>query len=274
LKKIKLYKPSLVNYDISIIELFLNNLNIEIKNNIYNQKELKFIFDKKIYGKFLNQKEKHFFLYHFLFWWDYSIKTIFFKHKSPKILEIGCSTGTSSYLFSLLGARVIGIDINETFIDICKKRKFNYFGEKSKNVVFKKSDALNFSYREGDNYDFIYSLFAFNLIQPTRILIKKIFLSLNKGGKILIIDGNHGNIYNRLYNITAKSIPLKPFEMSALLNKNGYSNIKITYHCIIPPFFFRNLLFQKLGRLFERFIRSLNLMSLFCASYSIVAEKN
>jgi len=109
---------------------YLRNLEFEIDRGLFMQSELILLQDA-LFENFLDKSSRPFFLYHFLPRWVNSVQTLFCESANPTIIELGCGTGTSSLLFAMLGAQVIGIEMNADLVGICNKRKRfyeNYFG--------------------------------------------------------------------------------------------------------------------------------------------------
>jgi len=104
---------------------YLQNLEFEINQNLFTQNELLLLRDA-LYGKFLDKSRRSFFLYHFLPLWVNSVQTLFHESANPTVIELGCGTGTSSLLFAMLGAKVIGIEMDADLVGICNKRKEFY----------------------------------------------------------------------------------------------------------------------------------------------------
>ena len=107
------------------ISRYIANIEQEIGLGLFTPQEISLI-RAALYGRFLDQRMRPFFLYHFLPLWERAIEVIFKDNPHPRVIELGCGTGTSSLLFSLLGAEVIGVDLDADLIAICKKRTLFY----------------------------------------------------------------------------------------------------------------------------------------------------
>jgi SAM-dependent methyltransferase len=252
----------------------LNNLDLEIKAGLFEKNELALILNEKLYGKYLNFRKRKFFLYHFIPLWEYSIQKIFDYKKEPKVLDLGCATGTSSFLFSSLGAKVAGIELEEELVNICNKRKIIYNKtNRDLKVNYFQSDVFTFPYENQGPFDVVFSLFAFNLMQPSKTLIEKIIPNLGSGGMVLIIDGNQDSIYSMLLPSRKRVSVLKPSEIKILLKSYDFNIIDLKYFCFIPPFLFRFKIFTILGELAEKVLSYFKLMKIFGTTYAITAIK-
>lgn len=69
--------------------------------------------------------------------------------KGKRILDAGCGTGNKSFYFNKLGAIVIGIDLSETHINLCKEKS-----KELKNIKFIEGDILNHKFK--DKFDMIF----------------------------------------------------------------------------------------------------------------------
>lgn len=254
---------------------YLQNLELEIARRLFSQSELLLLLQDALYGKFLDKKRRPFFLYHFLPLWENTINKLFEDNAHPKIIELGCGTGTSSLLFALLGAEVIGIDLNRTLIEICQKRKQFYEKHIGRdiNACFHNANAFNFPFENHAAVDAFFSLFAFNLMKPPDILLARLVPSLRNGGKMIISDGNQSSLYSCLIPTRRRSGELSPLMMQKKMEMLGCRICKIETHCAIPPFVFRFPRAQKLALKIEDLVRLSGLHKFFGISYTIVAEK-
>lgn len=104
--------------------------------------------------------------------------------KPAVFLEIGCGTAGTSILIQKenLAEKSVGIDLNETRVDIANKRATWH---NIKDYSFLKGDFLEFS--SVNKAELIYSLAAFELIQPKQGALKKL-LSLCNEKSVIVLD--------------------------------------------------------------------------------------
>lgn len=256
------------------ISRFLQNIEEEIASNLFTQNEISILQQPKLYGKYLNKKTRLFFLYHFLPLWEKSIKTIFIEKTYPIIIELGCGGGMSCFLFSLLGAETIGIDLNIKLINICKKRKIFYknYTDQLK-VNFHTKDVFNFRFQDYAPVDIFFSFFSFNLMKPYDTLLDHLIPSLKQGGRIIIIDGNTKSIYNHMVpSRRRKNLPSAEM-IQKKLKTLGCKIISIETYCAIPSFVFRIPILRQFALKFENIIKKIGIHKFFGISYMIIAEK-
>lgn len=261
--------------DIKQIDIFryLQNLEIEIAEGLFSQKEL-LLLQEALYGKYLDIKRRPFFMYHFLPLWEQAIMVLFKDTDKPKIIELGCGTGTSSLLFALLGAEVIGIELNADLVEICNKRKRFYKKYKdSIHIEFYQANTLDFHFNNHAPVDAFFSLFAFNLMKPPNILLERIVPALRQGGKISIIDGNSSSLYSKLLPSRRRPGVFNPTMMSKKLESLGCKIKLLETHCAIPSFIFKNKGLSTLALIFENMMRLIGLHKYLGISYTVVAEK-
>ena len=252
---------------------YLQNLEVEIDRGLFSENEL-LLLQEALYGKFLDRTRRPFFLYHFLPLWMNSVQTLFRDCANPKIIELGCGTGASSLLFAMLGAQVIGIEMNADLVGICNKRKRfyeNYFG--NINAKFYQGNTFDFPFEEHPHVDGYFSLFAFNLMIPAYLLLARMIPSLKNGGKIMIIDGNSNNFYSWIIPSRRRLGVFSPLMMRKELENSGCRISKMETHCAIPPFIFGSAIARSFSLRIENIVRFSGLHRFFAVSYSVVPEK-
>ncbi|MCF7930648.1 MAG: class I SAM-dependent methyltransferase [Acholeplasmataceae bacterium] len=111
-----------------------------------------------------------------------------------RILDIGCGPGIYAEKFSQLGYEVVGIDIS--------KRSIDYAKEVSKNS-HSQVQYMNANYLEielPNNFDlitFIYCDYGALSTSDRKLILDKIYRSLNSGGKLILDVFTHHQYLNR-----------------------------------------------------------------------------
>jgi len=106
-------------------------------------------------------------------------------NKNSKILDIGCGRGKIIENLSIklkLINKPVGLDIEN-------------YKDRSKKIIFKKSDAITYIYKTRVTFDLILIKQTIHLLQTTQI-IKLLFVcknKLNPGGKIIILSLDQDN---------------------------------------------------------------------------------
>lgn len=178
--------------------------NILIENEfIKYQKDLK----KVLYdyyneaGLIDNKFKKEFFYHHYAKPMCIILRSLFKDNAEPCILDLGCGSGTQSILFALLGAKVVSVDIDSKALELFELRKKLYekVSGKELNITIVCNNTFEFKYENFGLYNGVYSLFAFNMMQPSAKLLDNICPYIENGGVFIIQDGNKNAIINRLF---------------------------------------------------------------------------
>jgi len=129
--------------------------------------------------------------------------------ESLKVLEIGSGTGTESLWMALMGARVLGVDIQDDRLRLARKRQKiieEQLGRKL-DCEFINKNILNL---EENDYDIVWIEQAFHHLEPRDEIIYKLSLLVKTGGYIVISESNALN-------------PLTQFQ---LFMKRGFKTIR------------------------------------------------
>jgi SAM-dependent methyltransferase len=267
---LKLFKPNKSNFTILDAQRYLKNFLIELQEIPFTPEERKLLL-QEMFGKLVDERTRPFFLYHFSPLLKKAVDVFFCEEQRPLIVDLGCGSGSASFLFGLLGARVIGIDLEPILINACRKRQAFYEAEFGPlDIRFYVADAFKFDYGQVAPIDGIYSLFAFNTMQPSRELLARVIPALKPKGKIVISDGNMYSLYNRLFRPRPA---LTPGEMQLTLSAARCEVIFLEFHCMIPPAVARVRPVFDLGVKLERILDRLGLKRWLGVSYTIVAER-
>ena len=253
----------------NIVKEWYKNFFIELKEISFNEGQLLKIKNQKSHGPSLqlNYLKKKFFFHHYVRTMATVIFFLFKKNKNITILDLGCGTGSQSLLFSFLGANVISLDIDEEALNILKIRK-KYYEKKSNrilNITICNANALKFNFKRYGPYDGIYSLFAFDLIQPTTLLLNKICPNVKPNGFFIIQTANLKSWFNRLFKL---SRALSKEDLYMEFQKRNFFMESIG--CFAIPSIFWELLPQKLIRYTDSILVK---SSLFAISYLHIAKR-
>lgn len=172
-----------------------------------------------------------------------------------RILDLGCGTGTQALLFALLGAEVVGIDLDKEALQILEIRRKYYESKigKSLKVTSHCVDAFKTDFGLYKPFDVVYSLFAFNMMQPSGKLLDILCQHLNPGALLFIQDGNKNMWFNKLFRPRPV---LSRSELKNVLVNRGFVNIEALGGYAIPPplwQIFPNILLRKIDALLTLF---------------------
>jgi len=210
--------------------------------------------------------------------------------KPPWILDAGCGLGSELIFFSLLGAKVVGIDINRERLHIAKKR-VEYYEEKYNrllHVEFLLKSILEFC--EYEEFNLVWSNQSISHIHPIEDFLKVAWGNLKDGGHLIICDSNNLNPYisfqawlvhhkGGLYTVvedpnTSEPVPyarenyVNPLLLKSLLRKFHYDIRLVKYHGFMPPRFSTKVL-----RFIEKTLASIPFICLAAGSYIVIGKK-
>ena len=210
--------------------------------------------------------------------------------KNPIILDAGCGLGSESIFFSFFGARVVGVDLEEEKIRTAEKRKLFYKDLIKGKVEFVLGDI--FEVIKEQKFDIVWMNEAISHIHPAERFLRLARQQLNRGGRVVISEGNGGNpciLLRRLIETgrcswitrhvqdpkTGKDVrcaaerlfSLK--EIANILKKVGFS-IGHTELTQFTVFFVKDFrIFSKMIRSFEQWLDKQKFGSLLALSYRI-----
>ncbi|MCA9187369.1 MAG: class I SAM-dependent methyltransferase [Pirellulaceae bacterium] len=120
---------------------------------------------------------------------------------APTLLDLGCGTGVQAYLMAARGAKVIGVDRNETRMRAAKSMR-NWFEdrfEKALDVEFMDGDAFEtLASMPAEMFDSAYTQFAIAYMSPQDEMLRRIDRVLKPGGRLAMQEFNSACLYNRL----------------------------------------------------------------------------
>jgi SAM-dependent methyltransferase len=185
---------------------------------------------------------------------------------------LGCGTGTQSLLFALLGADVIGVDLDEEALNILNKRKAFYEDRSGRklNLRMYKANSLDVNYANISPIEGIYSMFAFNMMKPSRSLLEKIAPHTNNRCRLAILDGNNVSWIPRIFSSRQRPGCLSPIEFEDVLKNHSFDIISHKAGFVLPPAFW---LFE-LGDILRRIDGFLGRSWTLSISHQVLAEKN
>jgi SAM-dependent methyltransferase len=182
--------------------------------------------------------KRGFFQHHFVQNVAKATRTIFDPSKAPRILDLGCGMGTQSIFFAMNGASVVGVDLDGAALGVARQRTALYEQASGRhfNVRFIEADAFQFDFGAAGPVDVIYSLFAFNMIQPTTLLLDRLLPALRPGGLLIVQDGNKKMWFNRIFRRRAV---LSAGELAIQLEERGLRMEDVSGLYALPPFLWR-----------------------------------
>lgn len=265
-----LFRPVSADCSMSDVGRYLLNFLNEWEQVEFDAAERAALSHVKILGRLLEPRTRAFFLYHFDPPIQRALRVLFARDPRPRILELGSGSGNFSILCALLGADVIGVDIDALMVSASNKRKLAYeeaFGPLR--LKFVQADAFQFLSESPGEFDGVHFLSSFNNMQPSHRLLALVSQVLSNTGTIIITDLNRQSIPNRLFR---RRDVLRPRAVEADLHSLGVTSSKLEYGCVTAPPVF-SLLPERAWFRAERLLSSIQIMAWMAISYTLVATR-
>lgn len=155
---------------------------------------------------------------------------------SDLIVDLGGGTGSQAIFFASKGFKVHVLDMDEDALNICEKRVKYYEGVLGKDleVTTRYTNALDLNWASIGGFQAVYSLFAFNMMQPTEDLAKTICASIDKTKPLIFIqDGNNQHpVIKFLRPRDTRSM----HQLNDLFKENGLNGFQNEALLAFPPF--------------------------------------
>jgi SAM-dependent methyltransferase len=204
------------------------NVPLELRLDFLSSTEKAYMASYYAEAGLLKAWRKPFFRYHYARSFAIVVQHFFGNRLQPRILDLGCGTGTQALFLAAMGADVIGIDLDSIALKIFEKRKLYYekvLGRKLKIMIID-ANAFDLDYQAIGPLDGMWSMFAFNLMQPSLSLLNKICPEISMEGVIAVLDGNNLSWVSRLFWHRRRDV-LSPVEFCQELHKRSFN---IVYH--------------------------------------------
>ena len=179
---------------------------------------------------------KPFFRRHFVETLSEALAFLFGGTKTPTILDLGCGTGTQSLLFALHGAKVVAVDLEPIALSVFRRRLSLYqeLCGRILPVTILEGNTFEINYEKHGPFDGVYSLFAFNVMQPSTKLVDTLLPHLAIGARWAILDGNNHCVWNKLLRSRQRQV-WSPPDMARELSARGFRVISQNGGVALPP---------------------------------------
>jgi SAM-dependent methyltransferase len=155
--------------------------------------------------------------------------------QDDSVVDLGCSVGNVSRLFSLRVKNVLGIDINREFIDFCESHK-------SSNETFICTDFLSFDSLPVESANGIWSSFSLSYLRNPLDFLISVNSSMNQEGWVALLDvscfisgnlGKNSKYYERVRSFELESYKSGIYDfdfgakMQGLLQRAGFEIVHV-----------------------------------------------
>jgi SAM-dependent methyltransferase len=212
------------------------NIVKELNSDFLATAEKAYLRDYYTEAGLLTEWRRPYFRYHFSRSFDSARQYLMGTKSSPLVLDLGCGCGTQSLFFALRGARVIGIDMDSLALTILQKRR-NFYQEMAQrplDITVHCVNSFEFDYATIAPIDGVYSMFAFNLMQPSSMLMDLLQPHLGPRARLAIIDGNHLAWRHRFSPSRRRDVWTPP-QFRAELERRGFAVQRHLGGVVIPP---------------------------------------
>jgi len=213
------------------------NISVEIDVGFLDKRQQSYLSEYYIEAGLLRKRKSSFFRHHYAKPFSAALSFLLsIPKKRPVILDLGCGTGTQSLAFALLGAKVIALDMDTQALEILHKRK-HFYEEKTGRILdiqTGNSNVFAFDFSSIAPIDGLYSLFAFNMMQPSRKLLSLIMPYMATVGRIAILDGNCSSFASRFFPWRRRNV-LSPMELKEEIEKYCFETVEHYGGVVFPP---------------------------------------
>jgi len=225
------------------VSRWYKNISVELKARFLTQDQCKYLANYYKKAGLLRNWRRPYFYQHFATPFTKAIQHLSINKLPCLILDLGCGMGTQSLFFALLGAEVIGLDADPKALSILEKRKVFYEKISCKELKIKivYDDALSFNYKSIQPITCVFSMFAFNMMQPSSRLIELFSEVCTFDSRLAIQDVNFASWKGRLVKSRRKSKAICPEELLAELAWHNWEVIDQEGGVSIPPIFWKIL---------------------------------
>jgi SAM-dependent methyltransferase len=228
--------------DLKLVETTYAGLHDELANSNYTAHEKSLLCDTHLYyGNYLSPRSVNYFVNMVLPPIASAIGYFGLQTNSAqKIADIGCGGGMQSLIFAALGARVVGFDLREDSLALCRKRQAYFEARLGKKLDmeyvqcdFGKADTLGLEHR----FDGAFSMSAFSYVQPMENAVRVLDTMLKPAARVFLFERNALHLADGFK--YSKSVA-PPSAVSAEFKRRGFAADIVSGTCALPKELWRN----------------------------------
>ena len=266
----ELYIPKHVNFSEIDVWRWYQNINYELDLLNLTDSEREHFFNYYHEAGLLLPQRIDFFRQHYSKTFYLSARFLL-KGKNKTVLDLGAGSGTQALFFALQGAHVLAVDMDTIALKILKKRKQLYenLTGVDLNIDILEINAFELDDNVQTKIDAVWSMFAFNIMQPSDRLIDRLLPLFSEEIKLAILDGNNLSWLPRLLPSRRRNV-WSPYNFQEALEGRGFNINSHSGGIAIPPALWRiKILHSILTKINNILCRSW----LFSISHLIMASK-
>ncbi len=236
----EIYFPDITSFDADSMWLWYKNAITEMPEHFLSTVEKEYIEEYYSEVGLMRWWRQPFFRRHFAESFTDAARYLLDSPAEGVIVDLGCGTGTQSLFLALAGAKVVGVDMDPVALTIFRKRKAWY--------EEKLGRSLDIEFLEGSVFDIdlgrfgpirgVFSMFAFNMMQPSGKLLDQLTLLMNQGSRIVIIDGNINSLVSKIVPSRRREV-WSPMEFRSELETRSVRVSSQVGGVVIPPMLWR-----------------------------------
>ncbi len=231
-----LYIPETGIIDYRSMDRWYGNIKMELNDSFLEDDEKKYVTEYYSEAGLLQSYRQPFFRRHFIESFAEAADFLLGSSAEGSFLDLGCGTGTQSLFLAIAGARVIGVDMDSSALKIFRKRQAFYeklLGRKLE-IELHEGDVFKIDFGALGPLRGIYSMFAFNIMQPSDLLLDKLVSGFAKGCRFVVIDGNSSSLLVKIAAGRKREV-WSPIIFSQNLKARSIQVISHTGGVAIPP---------------------------------------
>ncbi len=222
-------------------------------------------------GGHLQPGRRHFFRRHCSETFSRAAAHLLGSTPAPRVIDLGCGSGTQTLYLALCGARVVALDLDRQALQVLRRRRAFYEQQvgRALDIEVLEANTLELDYQRWAPVNGVHSMFAFNLMKPARDLIARLAPAMAPGATFCVLDGNTLSWLPKVFPARRRPNVLSPVDMEAVLQGHGF---EILYHrggIVLPPACWQAWSYGAARRLDDLLGRAW----LFPGSHQIIARK-